>query len=154
MIYQAVAKMPAGAVGEQVQGLPQGRVLWRAWSSPAGEVIYYLKGNGTKHLERFRVRTPTFANIPALVSMLKGAVRLADVGNILLTIDPCISPARERWTWAFGTFQFPKAALTSLFKKPATTTWPATPYAPIPGTRGSLQFKRPSPATTAASALT
>ncbi|HXC63464.1 MAG TPA: 4Fe-4S dicluster domain-containing protein [bacterium] len=40
---------------------------------------------------------------------------------------------------AFGTFSL--TALASLFKKPATTTWPATPYVPIPGTRGSLQFK-------------
>jgi ech hydrogenase subunit F len=39
---------------------------------------------------------------------------------------------------AFGTFGL--TAFTSLFKKPATTTWPATPYVPVEGTRGSLQF--------------
>jgi ech hydrogenase subunit E len=89
MIYQAVARMPAGPVENKPKGFPKGEFMARL-EQPRGEVIYYLKGNGTKHLERFRVRTPTFANIPALVSMLKGA-RLADVGNILLTIDPCIS---------------------------------------------------------------
>ena len=41
-------------------------------------------------LQRFRVRTPTFANIPPLVHMLKGC-DFADVPVIVLTIDPCIS---------------------------------------------------------------
>ena len=57
---------------------------------PRGEVIYYVKANGTKFLERFRARTPTFANIPAMIKLVKGC-DLADVPNIVLTIDPCIS---------------------------------------------------------------
>jgi ech hydrogenase subunit E len=57
---------------------------------PRGEVVYYLKGSGAKFLQRFRVRTPTFANIAPLVVALKGC-QLADVPNIVLTIDPCIS---------------------------------------------------------------
>ena len=57
---------------------------------PRGEVVYYIKGNGTKYLSRFRVRTPTFANIPPMLHVLKGQ-ELADVPNIVLTIDPCIS---------------------------------------------------------------
>jgi ech hydrogenase subunit E len=36
------------------------------------------------------VRTPTFANVPALVKMLQGC-ELADVPVLVLTIDPCIS---------------------------------------------------------------
>ena len=39
---------------------------------------------------------------------------------------------------AFGTFSL--TALSSLFKKPATTAFPAAPYHPIPGTRGHLQI--------------
>ena len=39
---------------------------------------------------RFRLRTPTNANIAVLVKMLQGC-DLADVPNIILTIDPCIS---------------------------------------------------------------
>ena len=57
---------------------------------PRGEVVYYVKGNGTKFLERYRARTPTFANIPAMVHLLKQS-DLADVPVIILTIDPCIS---------------------------------------------------------------
>ena len=52
--------------------------------------IYYVKGNGTKNLDRFRLRTPTTSNIPPMVELLKGC-QLADVPLIILTIDPCIS---------------------------------------------------------------
>jgi len=40
------------------------------------------------------VRTPTFANIPPLLHMLQGC-ELADVGLLVLTIDPCISCAER-----------------------------------------------------------
>lgn len=57
---------------------------------PRGECLYYVKTNGTKHMERMHVRTPTFANVPSLLKMLPGS-ELADVPVILLSIDPCIS---------------------------------------------------------------
>ncbi|GHV05837.1 NADH dehydrogenase [Clostridia bacterium] len=72
-----------------VKGFPTGEWFARL-EQPRGEVLYYAKGNGTKFLSRVRVRTPTFANLPALVHMLKG-VDLADVPVLILTIDPCIS---------------------------------------------------------------
>jgi ech hydrogenase subunit E len=53
-------------------------------------VLYYFKANGTKNLDRLRVRTPTFANAAALLAMLPGC-ELADVPVIVLSIDPCIS---------------------------------------------------------------
>ena len=57
---------------------------------PRGEAVYYVKANGTKFLDRVRVRTPTFANLPGLLKTLKGC-QLADVPIIILSIDPCIS---------------------------------------------------------------
>lgn len=48
------------------------------------------KANGDKYLDRIRIRTPTFANIPALLTMLPG-MYLSDVPVIVLSIDPCIS---------------------------------------------------------------
>jgi ech hydrogenase subunit E len=91
LIRQAVAAMPAdGApVDVKVKGTPTGEVFKRL-EQPRGEVVYYLKGNGTKNLARFRARTPTFANLPAMIKLVKG-VQLADVPTIILTIDPCIS---------------------------------------------------------------
>ncbi len=89
IINQAAGKIPAGETEVKVTGNPDGEFFSRC-EQPRGEVIHYVKGNGTRHLQRYRVRTPTFANIPTLVKMLPGC-DLADVPVLILTIDPCIS---------------------------------------------------------------
>jgi ech hydrogenase subunit E len=92
LIRQAIAKMPKGdglPLETRPRGLPSGEAFTRL-EQPRGEVLYYVKANGSKYLERFRARTPTFANIPAMIQLVKGC-ELADVPNIILTIDPCIS---------------------------------------------------------------
>jgi ech hydrogenase subunit E len=89
MIKQAISKIPDGPIDTKVVGFPNGESFMRL-EQPRGEVLYYVKGNGTKFLERYRVRTPTFANIPPMVHIMKGST-IADVPNIVLTIDPCIS---------------------------------------------------------------
>jgi ech hydrogenase subunit E len=89
IIRQAFAKMPDGQIDVKVTGNPNGETITRT-EQPRGEVVYHLKANGTKNLQRFRVRTPTFANLPAMLKVLPGC-DLADVPMIVLTIDPCIS---------------------------------------------------------------
>ena len=89
IIRQVIAKIPMGPVDVKVTGTPNGEYYARL-EQPRGEVIHYVKGNGSKFLERFRVRTPTFANVPPLVHTLAGC-QLADVPVIVLSIDPCIS---------------------------------------------------------------
>lgn len=89
LIEQAAAKMPAGAIEEKMKGAPNGEYFARL-EQPRGEVIYYVRGNGSKFLDRVRVRTPTFANVPSLLKILQGC-DLADVPILILTIDPCIS---------------------------------------------------------------
>jgi Ni,Fe-hydrogenase III large subunit len=93
LIREAVAKIPDGPVEVKVTGAPQGEFFARA-EQPRGEVIHYVKGNGTRHLVRHRVRTPTFTNIPPLVAMLRGC-ELADVPVIVHSIDPCIGCAER-----------------------------------------------------------
>ena len=89
IIRQAAASIPGGAIENKVSGFPQGEYFART-EQPRGEVVYYFKADGGKFLKRLRVRTPTFANIPALVKILPGH-ELADVPVLVLTIDPCIS---------------------------------------------------------------
>jgi ech hydrogenase subunit E len=89
LINQVAAKVPAGEVAVKVSGYPDGEYHSRC-EQPRGEVIHYVKGDGTRYLRRYRVRTPTFANMPALVKMLQGC-EMADVPVLVLTIDPCIS---------------------------------------------------------------
>jgi ech hydrogenase subunit E len=89
LIQNALRQAPAGEIAMKVTGFPTGESMFRT-EQPRGELIYYVKGNGTKNLERLKVRTPTFANLPPLLAMLPGC-QLADVPIIVLSIDPCIS---------------------------------------------------------------
>jgi len=89
LIRQAVDKIPEGPFEVKVKGAPDGEYFSRV-EQPRGEVIHYVKGNGSRFLQRFRVRVPTFSNIPAMIRVLKGS-EVADVPNIILTLDPCIS---------------------------------------------------------------
>jgi ech hydrogenase subunit E len=89
LIRQALGRLPAGEITVKVSGNPTGEIIART-EQPRGEVIYHIKANGTKNIQRFRIRTPTFANLPAVLLLLQGC-ELADVPVLVLTIDPCIS---------------------------------------------------------------
>ncbi|MGN0457667.1 MAG: nickel-dependent hydrogenase large subunit [Eubacterium sp.] len=89
ILHQLADKMPEGAICNPQKGNPDGEAFVRV-EQPRGEAIYYAKANGSKFLERFRLRTPTFTNIQSLIHILPGS-ELADVPLQILTIDPCIS---------------------------------------------------------------
>lgn len=89
LIKQAVSKIPDGEISTIVKGFPNGEQFIRL-EQPRGEAFYYVRANGSKNLDRMRVRTPTFANLPSMLQTLKGA-QFADVPLLILTIDPCIS---------------------------------------------------------------
>ncbi|MBQ8525491.1 MAG: nickel-dependent hydrogenase large subunit [Clostridia bacterium] len=89
LIRQAVDKIPEGNIVVPVKGNPDGEAFVRV-EQPRGEAIYYVKANGTKFLDRARVRTPTFTNLSPLIKILQGC-DYADVPLLILTIDPCIS---------------------------------------------------------------
>jgi ech hydrogenase subunit E len=87
---EALSRLPEGEIEAKVKGNPPAAEATIRREQPRGEVFYYAKGNGTRNLERLKVRTPTFANIPSLLVMLPGC-EIADVPIIVLSIDPCIS---------------------------------------------------------------
>ena len=89
LVLKALDGMPDGEIAVKVTGFPEGEGIIRV-EQPRGELVEYARGNGTVHLERLKVRTPTFANIPTLLVMLPGC-ELADVPVITLSIDPCIA---------------------------------------------------------------
>jgi ech hydrogenase subunit E len=91
IISELVEKIPDGPVNQKVKGVPgEGTYAVSRLEQPRGECYYFAKGNGTKFLERFRIRTPTSQNIAGMVQTLQGC-DLADVPLNVLTIDPCIS---------------------------------------------------------------
>ena len=89
LIREALNRLPESELTVKVTGNPEGESVFRV-EQPRGELFYYIRANGTKNLERMRVRTPTFANVPPLLHMLPGC-KLPDVPVIVPSIDPCIS---------------------------------------------------------------
>ena len=91
IVRQAISHLPDTEINVKVKGNPaDGAEACNVLEQPRGECYYYARGNGTKFLERMRMRTPTSQNIAGMTIALKGC-DLADVNNIILTIDPCIS---------------------------------------------------------------
>ena len=90
LVRKAIKRMPQGPISVPVRGAPPADEVLARIEQPRGELNFYIRGNGTRNLERFRVRTPTFANLPALLHQLTGC-ELADVPVIAICIDPCIS---------------------------------------------------------------
>jgi len=86
---EALGKLPEGEIAVKTKGNPPANEAVMRTEAPRGELFYYAKGNGTRNLERLKIRTPTYANLPSLLVMLPGC-QLADVPVIVLSIDPCI----------------------------------------------------------------
>ncbi len=89
LINKALDQMPDGPILNKNEKFPEGTTIVRT-EQPRGELFYYVEGNGTNKLSRVKIRTPTGANIPSLVSMLIGH-ELPDIPVIVHSIDPCIS---------------------------------------------------------------
>ena len=91
ILRQALTKMPPGELNagdklEFVTGTATSRV-----EAPRGEVMYSVSWKeDSRNPSRVHVRTPTFANMPAIRWMVMGA-RLADTPLIQASIDPCYS---------------------------------------------------------------
>lgn len=91
IINELIAKIPDGDIAVKVKGNPaENAEASNVLEQPRGECYYYARGNGSKFLERMRIRTPTSQNLAGMTVALKGC-DLADVNMIILTIDPCIS---------------------------------------------------------------
>jgi ech hydrogenase subunit E len=58
--------------------------------APRGEVFYDVATDGSDTPARVKIRTPSYATIPAVVAMVDGS-ELADVPLIQAAVDPCSS---------------------------------------------------------------
>ena len=92
ILRQALTKMPPGELnaGESKVVFSTGTATSRV-EAPRGEVMYSVSWKeSSRNPSRVHVRTPTFANMPAIRYMVIGA-RLADTPLIQASIDPCYS---------------------------------------------------------------
>jgi NADH-quinone oxidoreductase subunit D len=95
VIRYCLDHLPTGALITRLpRKVPAGDIFVRI-EAPRGELCHYLRSDGSEKPNRYKVRTPTFANLPALVQMLTShggrAVNIADVPVILASIDPCFA---------------------------------------------------------------
>jgi len=110
VIRKLLKKLPEGELQARApRRVAPGETVSRV-EAPRGELIYFIKSNGTDMPERVKVRTPTLTNWASVVTTVVGH-KLADVPMILAGIDPCFScsdrtvsvirndrPA-DVWTW-------------------------------------------------------
>ncbi|MEM0319966.1 MAG: nickel-dependent hydrogenase large subunit [Candidatus Nezhaarchaeales archaeon] len=92
IINECFDKMPSGPIRVPVpETAPRSAEGVSIIEAPRGELIHhvYTKKGDDRPL-RYRIRTPTYANIPAVCEMLKGCY-IADIPAILVSIDPCFS---------------------------------------------------------------
>jgi Ni,Fe-hydrogenase III large subunit/NADH:ubiquinone oxidoreductase subunit C len=90
IIDYAIDHLPAGPFRVKApRAVIAGEAVNRV-EAPRGELFYYVKSNGTAMPERVKVRTPTFANIPAFLKTAIGE-NIADVPPNFVSLDPCFS---------------------------------------------------------------
>jgi Ni,Fe-hydrogenase III large subunit/Ni,Fe-hydrogenase III component G len=89
IIKQLVDKLPGGPTKEKPREIPPLRRAVAAIEAPRGEDVHFII-TGIRRPYRWRVRAPTYQNIPALRAMLRGAP-LADAPLTIASIDPCFS---------------------------------------------------------------
>lgn len=90
IIRQCVRDLPDGPTGPRERlDIPAGQAIAKC-EAPRGELIYYVRTDGSQKPERVKWRVPSFMNWDALGVMLAGA-KVADISLIVNSIDPCVS---------------------------------------------------------------
>jgi formate hydrogenlyase subunit 5 len=90
IIEYALDNLPTGPFRVRVPRVVVAGEAVNRVEAPRGELFYYVKSNGTAYPERVKVRTPTFANIPAFLATAIGS-NIADVPPNFVSLDPCFS---------------------------------------------------------------
>jgi NADH-quinone oxidoreductase subunit D len=71
--------------------VPPGEVVSRC-EAPRGELVYYIRSDGSDRPARVKVRTPTLTTLMTLPDQLRG-IHTADVPTVLSGVDLCIACA-------------------------------------------------------------
>lgn len=90
LIREILARLPVGEISARLpRRIKPGEAIIRV-EAPRGELLYFIKSNGTDTPERVKVRTPTICNMTSVIKLAVGH-QLADIPMILAGIDPCFS---------------------------------------------------------------
>ena len=90
MCRQIIEELPPGEIKAKApRKVPPGEVVSKT-EAPRGELIHYIRSNGSDRPERLKVRTPTLADIPSVLYSLRGGY-IADIPIVFAAIDPCMA---------------------------------------------------------------
>ena len=90
IVRYCLENLPEGPVRVNAPKIaPVGEILSR-YEAPRGELVHFIRTNGTNKVERVDIRTPTLANWTSVAMCLVNR-NLADIPVIVAAIDPCLS---------------------------------------------------------------
>jgi NADH-quinone oxidoreductase subunit D len=87
IIRQCLEKMPKGEIDANVREVGVGEGIGQH-EAPRGEVIHYIRANGSNFPERHKIRAPSFMNVPSFKKTVIGQ-EIADAALITAAVDPC-----------------------------------------------------------------
>jgi NADH-quinone oxidoreductase subunit D len=92
MCRQLLDGLPDGLLSVRARRrVPPGEVVSRC-EAPRGELVYYIRSDGSDRPARVKVRTPTLTALITLPEQLRG-VNTADVPTVLSGVDLCMACA-------------------------------------------------------------
>lgn len=92
LCHQILDDLPSGEVSARARRrVPEGEVVSRT-EAPRGELIYYIRSDGSDRPARIKIRTPTLPALSLLREQLRN-INVADVPAVLSGVDLCIACA-------------------------------------------------------------
>lgn len=87
IIRYALKNLPQGPIEAAVREIGTGEGIGQH-EAPRGEVIHYVRSNGSNYPERHKIRAPSFMNVPAFKKTVIGS-NVADAALVTAAVDPC-----------------------------------------------------------------
>lgn len=92
LCQQIIAQMPSGPIEIRApRKVPTGEVLLRS-EAPRGELVYYVRSDGTDTPARLKIRTPSLPALSVLPLQLS-EINVADIPVVVAGVDLCIACA-------------------------------------------------------------
>ncbi len=89
LIREALENLPEGPVTTELPEPIEGEWLGRI-EAPRGELVYFIRSDGSNIPARVKIRAPSYNNLRALSEMLRNE-KEANTRQIIESMDPCLS---------------------------------------------------------------
>jgi len=87
IIRSALKNMPQGPIDAEIREVGVGEGIGQH-EAPRGEVIHYVRSNGSNYPERHKIRAPSYMNVPSFKKTVIGQY-ISDAALITAAVDPC-----------------------------------------------------------------